>query len=95
MSVNDFELKTLRKNGEVHFHDRGPAERIERTIAEVRRVISDSVFGIPTTGEQAAEQKLIPILKELTSQLWEYLVSRVPPEERLIIGPDAGLWLVP
>ncbi|TWT95568.1 CHAT domain-containing protein [Neorhodopirellula pilleata] len=86
---------SVRNNGEVRFYDLGPAERIERTIAEVRRVIGDSVVDITMTGEQAAEQKLSPVLAELSSQLWEPFASSVQPEERLVISPDAGLWLVP
>ncbi|MEM9366371.1 MAG: CHAT domain-containing protein [Planctomycetota bacterium] len=86
---------TVRRDGSVSFHHLGDAERIDRVLAETRRVINEAVFDIPIDGEAAAEAKLRPLLRELTGLIWDPLRAQTESADRLIISPDSGLWLVP
>ena len=81
--------------GEPVFVDLGPAEAIEKALAEVHREIGESFTRIAESGEAAAEARLRDTLSPLARLLWTPLEPALGDAGQCLIAPDGALWLVP
>lgn len=80
------------QSGPVAFFDLGPADAIDRQIAQVRQEIAAAPQRIREHGEQEATGKL----REATSRLAQQLsvIDWLRPK-KIYLSPDSNLWLVP
>jgi len=81
--------------GAVMYVDLGDATAVDAAVANARKVIEDE-DAIRKDGEAKAEKAAQAALAELSRLILEPIVSRLPKgTTRLIVSPDASLWLVP
>ena len=84
-----------RGRGEVCVVDLGPAEPIEEATEAMRQALREAPYLIPERGEEKAERELRRPLTELARLVLHPLAEYLGKAERLVISPDASLWLVP
>ncbi len=81
--------------GEIKIVDLGEAAVIDQAVIEVRKALDESGNIIKEQGEVAAEQVLLKSLTPLAEQVLGTWLAQLPGVDRLILSPDAMLWLVP
>jgi CHAT domain-containing protein/tetratricopeptide (TPR) repeat protein len=83
-----------RGSGETALVDLGPADVIERAVAEVLNGLRPELANA-ADGEPAAERRIFGALKTLAGRVLEPLRDRIGSARHLVLSPDAALWLVP
>ncbi len=81
--------------GNVQLIDLGDAETIDAKVAAVRNEIQDSTNKVQKLGEAAAEAELRKPLDALAKLILAPLTPHFGDAKRLLLSPDASLWLVP
>ncbi|MFO0810933.1 MAG: CHAT domain-containing protein [Gemmataceae bacterium] len=75
--------------------DLAPAAAVDAAVASVRRHLADAPAVIKEAGEPAAEAQTRPALDRLSDLLFRPLLGKLGGATRLVLSPDANLWLVP
>jgi CHAT domain-containing protein len=81
--------------GEVRLLDLGAAEKIDATVAKIRRKLQAAPAAIRADGEPDAEAALRQELEALSQQVLAPLLPHVEKSRQWVISPDGPLWLVP
>jgi len=71
----------------------GPAGEIEPLVAELRRLLSSPLPGIPTA-EQRAEKLYRSVGARLREAVWDPMTARLGGASRVLVAPDGALNLV-
>lgn len=81
--------------GDVQIIDLGEAEPIDKLITDARQSIA-ATDAILNVGEIEAEKRTQELLSQLSRGVLEPIVKALPNDtQRLLLSPDASLWLVP
>lgn len=83
------------KHGELQFIDLGNAAEIENLQSELSKQLSASVKNILNQGDKLAEGSFREAMLPLKQRIWDPLAAALGDAERLVISPDASLWLFP
>lgn len=75
--------------------DLGAAKPIENAIAKVRQKFETAAADIADEGAAASEEKIQRELETLSKQLLHPILPYLKDTKRLVLSPDADLWLVP
>lgn len=90
-----------KDKGDVKLIDLGDADKIDGLVKAVRKEIQaaqgseEKVSSIRELGEAEAEKKLKAALEPLAREVLHPLLKIVGEKKRLIVSPDAALWVVP
>lgn len=81
--------------GDVSILDLGSADEIDGLVSAARSALTESARLVRTEGEPDAEEAALAALRPLSEQALQPLLKHVGDARRLILSPDASLWLVP
>ncbi len=81
--------------GDVRIVDLGEASMIDQTIQASRNALNEGQEMLSRLGADAAEERVNKPLRALAEQVLDPLIAEVGDAKKLILSPDAALWLVP
>jgi CHAT domain-containing protein len=81
--------------GRVTIVDLGEARKIDDAVQQTRKALAKGETTIREEGEAKAEKQVRDAMGSLTRLVWEPLEAHFGNARRLILSPDAALWLVP
>ncbi|WP_186776284.1 CHAT domain-containing protein [Rubripirellula reticaptiva] len=82
-------------DGPVQFVDLGLAEPIDTLVATTQEQINASGALINGLGSIESTERLYEAMRPLTTAVWEPIRKTIGNSKKLIISPDANLWLIP
>lgn len=84
-----------QKQGDVRFLDLGPAEPIQKTIADLRTALAASHAQIKKLRDEAAYEALRPILLAASRLIWHPILKVCGKRTKIVLSPDHSTWLLP
>ena len=85
----------IPRNGDLQFVKLGTETEIETELTLLRKTIADSIPLIREKGQAAATKIILKNLERVSDLVWQPLKQCIGNSKKIILSPDAGLWLLP
>ena len=81
--------------GKVTFIELGEADRINKLVSTAQATILESPSAIQDRGPAVATKIVREAMAPLFSEIWQPIQKAIGSKKKIILSPDADLWLVP